>query len=246
MLADTLRAVAGTCLVDEDGHEETLELLPSATDDEIAAVESALGIPLPGELRGALHVTAGFANGPLESFGFLDLGGFGMEDVFPWAFPIGHDGFGNYWVLDLLPDRDQCGPVFFACHDPPVIAFQSPDPATFVREVVALGQRGPRSPVDVVHDDVTAAVWTSKSGLMPRDVAHSSEDGALTGFAAGLPPEAVLADLRTPTVGDGFPWGAYGPRTQWTRAGRRRLWATVPPPPRPGLFARLFGRGEGR
>jgi hypothetical protein len=240
MLAETLSEVAGTRLVDEDGHEETLELLPPATDAEIAEAEAAFSVPLPVELLDALRVTAGFANGPIESLGFLDLAGFGMDDVFPNPYPLGHDGFGNYWVLDLLPDQDECGPVFYACHDPPVIAFQSPSASAFIREVVALGQAGPRSPVDIVHEDVTSAIWASSSGLVSHDAARASGDPVLSEFAAGFPAEAVFADLRRPTLGDGFPWGRFGPRTEWTRAGARRLWATVPPQRR-GLMARLFG-----
>ena len=244
MLAETLREVAGARLVDEDGHEETLELLPAATDAEIAELEGALSVALPAELREALRVSAGFANGPIESLGFVDLAGFGMDDVFPNAYPVGHDGFGNYWVLDLLPDRDECGPVFYACHDPPVIAFQSASVSAFVREVVGLEQPGQRSPIDVVHEDVSSAIWASNSGLVTHETARASRDPVLSGFAADFPPDAVFADLRAPEVGDGFSWGRYGPRTEWTRAGTHRLWAAVPPQRR-GLLARLFGRGDG-
>jgi cell wall assembly regulator SMI1 len=244
MLAETLRKVAGAHLVDEDGHESTLELLPPATEAEIAEAEAAFSVPLPTELREAMRVTAGFANGPIESLGFLDHAGFGMDDVFPNAYPLGHDGFGNYWVLDLLPDQDECGPVFYACHDPPVIALQSASASAFVREVVALHQPGSRSPVDVVHEDVTSAIWASNMGLMSYADASASNDRVLRDFAAGFAPEAVFADLRTPKVGDGFSWGRFGPRAEWTRAGAHRLWAIVPPERR-GLLSRLFGRGGG-
>jgi hypothetical protein len=244
MLAKTLREVAGARLVDDDGVEDTLELLPPPTDSETAELEDALSVPLPTELREALRVTAGFANGPIESLGFLDPGGFGMDDVFPNAYSVAHDGFGNYWVLDLLPDRDECGPVFYACHDPPVIAFQSASVSAFVRDVVGLGQPGPRSAIDVVHEDVTSAIWASNPGLVSHEIARGSPDPVLSGFAADFPPEAVFADLRDPKVGDGFSWGRYGPRTEWTRAGTKRLWAAVPPRHR-GLLARFFGRTRG-
>ena len=240
MLHETLREVAGSRLVDEDGNEETLELLPPASQAEIAAAQSAIGCSIPTELREALHVSAGFENGPLESFGFLDHGGFGMDDVFPHAYPVGHDGFGNYWVLDIVEGRDECGPVFFACHDPPVIAFQSASVSVFVREVVALGQPGPRSPIDIVHEDVTSAIWASKSGLINRETAQASHDAILSDFASGFPAEAVFADLRSPGIGDGFAWGQFGPKSEWKRAGANRLWAAVPPRRR-GLLSRLRG-----
>lgn len=243
-LAQTLHELAGAQLVDDDGRTELLELLPPTTDAEVAAVGATFSVPLPTELREALRVSAGFANGPLESLSLLDLAGFGMEDVFPNAYSIGHDGFGNYWILDLLPDRDECGPVFFACHDPPVIAFQSASPADFLRDAVALWQPGARSPIDVVHEDVASAIWASNSDVVSRDELSVSSDPVLAEFAAGFPPEAVFADLRSGRVGDGFPWGRYGPRTEWTRAGTHRLWATVPPQRR-GLLDRIFGRGKG-
>jgi hypothetical protein len=243
MLAQALLELAGTHLVDDDGASEVLELLPPATDREIADLEDSLSVPLPTELREALRVSTGFVNGPLESLSLLDLAGFGMDDVFPEPYSIGHDGFGNYWILDLLPDRDECGPVYYACHDPPVIAYQSATPADFLRDVVALWQDGPRSPVDVVHDDVASSIWASKAGLTGRDALDTSGDPVLLDFAAGFPPETVFADLRSATVGEGFAWGRYGPRTEWTRAGTHRLWATVPPTRR-GLLDRIFGRGR--
>lgn len=244
MLAGTLRELAGASMTDEDGHEERLELLPPATDAEIAGIEAAFSVAIPTELREALGVSTGFANGPLESLGFLDLDGFGMEDVFPHAYPVGHDGFGNYWILDLLPDEDACGPVFFACHDPPVIAFQSGDISEFVREAVALWQPGDRSSVDVVHEDVTSSVWASNTGILNRETALGSSDALLAEFASGFPGEAMFADLRAPKIGDGFSWGRFGPRAEWIRAGTQRLWAIVPPPRR-GLLARIFGGSGG-
>jgi hypothetical protein len=217
-------------------------LSPGATDDDLSRIEELLGLRLPTELRAALSLTTGFEAGPLLSFDLLDVEGFGMDDVFPFAYPLAHDGAGNFWVLDLLPDMDACGPVFFACHDPPVVAFQSPDPASFVQAIGSVREGSAKSPVHNVQHDVTMAIWSSRSGLMTHESALASDDQALARFAGDFPSEAVFADLRAPVVGNGFPWGHFGPRTEWRRAGELRLWATVPPAPRPGLIARLFGR----
>lgn len=241
MISETLRELAGLAMTDEDGREERLELLPPATEAEIAEIEASFSNGLPEELREALRVSAGLANGPLESLGFLDVDGFGMEDVFPDAYPVGHDGFGNYWILDLLPDQDGCGPVFYACHDPPVIAFQSADLSSFLREVVGLWQPGHRSPVDQVHEEVTSSIWASNTGVRDRETALTSSDALLVEFASGFPEEAMFADLRAPQLGDGFSWGRFGPRAEWSRAGVQRLWAIVPPQRR-GLLARIFHR----
>jgi cell wall assembly regulator SMI1 len=235
-------SIAGVELVNDRGKEETLELLPPATAEEISTLEATLPAPLPVEIREALEFSKGFANGPLESLSLSELGRFGLEDVFPHAHPIGHDGLGNYWVMDLLPEQTTWGPVFFACHDPPVIAYQSDTISDFVREIVALWQPGPRSSVDVVCEDVTMNIWRSNSGILDHATAQDSDDPVLAGFADGFPPEAAFADLRAGKVGDGFSWGRFGPRDEWTRCGTERLWAIVPPQ-RPGLLARIFGRG---
>jgi hypothetical protein len=245
MLSETLRDLAGASMTDEDGNGVRLELCPPATEAEIAQIEASISVALPTELREAMRVSVGFANGPLESLGFLDVDGFGMEDVFPNAYPVGHDGFGNYWVLDLRPDEDECGPVFYACHDPPVIAFQSPDVSDFLRASVSIWQPGPRSTVDIVHEEVTSAIWASNTGILNRETARNSPDAVLAEFASGFPDEAMFADLRSPKLGDGFSWGRFGPRKEWIRAGAQRLWAIVPPPQRRGLFARIFFRGDG-
>ena len=129
MLADTLEQLRGLELRDEDGAVEILELLPPATDAEVSALEGRLPVALPGEIRAALSVSIGLVNGPLESFNLLGLTGVGLEDVFPAAHSIAHDGYGNYWVVDLHPDARSWSPVFYACHDPPVIVYH-PDVAT--------------------------------------------------------------------------------------------------------------------
>ena len=242
MLADTLRSIAGKKLVDTDGNVEVIELLPPATDAQIRALEAALRGPLPDEIRAALAVSTGLATGPLESFSILDLEGFGHDEVFPNAYSIAHDGYGNYWVLDVLPDATDWGPVFFACHDPAVIAYQAPSIDAFLRDVVALPPDDPKSPIDQVHEKVVNRLWSDTSNLIPQPVATSSSDAILREFASTLTPDALIADLRQPTMGSGFAWGKFGPRTVIQRFGTHRLWAITKPAAKAGFMSRLFGR----
>ena len=241
MLADTLREIAGRRIVDTDGDVTVLELLPPATDDEIRKLAAALPGPLPNDIRDALHVSKGLANGPLESFSLIDLEGFGLEEAFPHAYSIAHDGYGNYWILDLLPNTTDWGPVFFACHDPPVIAYQSPSVDAFLRDVVAIAPDDPKSRIDHVHEKVVNQLWADTSSLITQPAAAASSDAMLREFAASLGPDALIADMRNPVAGSGFPWGKFGPRTEIQRWGTHRLWAITRPPSRPGLLSRLFG-----
>ena len=173
MLADMLRSLAGLPLTDESGQAHVLELRPPATDAEIRRLEETLPAPLPEEMRAALGVTTGLANGPLESFSLLDLEGFGLEEAFPHAYSIAHDGYGNFWVLDLLPGDGAWGPVFYACHDPPVIGYQAETVEAFLGDVVAMWRPG-RSPVDRMHEEEVHRIWRENPGLLTPDGAPAA------------------------------------------------------------------------
>jgi hypothetical protein len=86
---------------------------------------------------------------------------------------------------------------------------------------------------------------TDDDGLLTPAGAAASDDPVLASFAASLPPEAWIADLRQARFGDGFAWGRFGPRTEIRRASRERLWALAAPERRPGPLRRLFGRSAG-
>jgi cell wall assembly regulator SMI1 len=244
MLADMLRSLAGLRLTDEDGQAHVLELRPPATDAEIRRLEETLPAPLPDEMRAALGVTTGLENGPLESFSLLDLEGFGLEEAFPQAYSIAHDGSGNYWMLDLLPGDGAWGPVFYACHDPPVIGYQAETIEAFLGDVVAMWRPG-RNPVDRMNEEEVHRIWRDDAGLLTPAGAAGSVDSVLPGFAATLPAGARIADLRRARFGEGFAWGRFGPRTEIRRADRDHFWALVPPERKPGLLRRLFGRSAG-
>jgi len=164
--------------------------------------------------------------------------------MLPYAYSIAHDGFGNYWVLDLLPSTTTWGPVFYACHDPAVLAYQAPTIEEFLNDTIAMWQGGPRSRVDVVHDDVVNRIWSENPEETTPAALQESADELLRTFVADLPPSARVIDLRHPALGHGFSWGRFGPRTTIRRAGEARVWALIPPERQPGLFTRLFRRGS--
>jgi len=241
MLASFLRELAGLRLKDEDGNEQVLTLEPPATEAELQTIEARLPCRIPDEVREALMISKGLANGPLESFSLVDLEGFGLEEMLPHAYSIAHDGFGNYWVLDLLSTTTSWQPVFYACHDPPVFAYQSATIEDFLRETVAMWQPGPRSSVDVVHEEVVMQIWrTNPHSLSPATLLQSP-DSVMRAFASSLPPQALVIDLRSAELGQGFSWGRFGPKTTVRRAGEERIWAIIPPERNPGLLGRLFG-----
>src|SRR5262245_40200057 len=132
-LAQRFEGLRGRRFADEDGEEYELALLPPMAAHEIAELEKKLPCPIPGDIRALLSVTRGLENAPLDVFVIAEImDGFGIDEIFPCAWPIAHDGVGNYWVIDVLPSSTTSGPIYFACHDAPVIVYQSADLGQFL------------------------------------------------------------------------------------------------------------------
>ena len=228
-----IEAALAAGLTGEDGDPAMLELAPPATDAEVAALEAELGLPLPGELRDLLRRTRAIGGAPVE----LDFTGasmaFGGEDLFPAGVPVAADGSGNFWVADVRPGA-ALAPVFFACHDPPVLVVESDSLAGFLEQVVAL--MTPPHASRLRDPSAFAPV-----ALLARENAAAAADPVLAAFAASLGEGAAIADLRGAAPGAGFEWGAHGPATEVRRHGHEPLFAVTAPPPR---RRRWFGRGR--
>ena len=150
---EAIRRARATKLV-KDGAVVELGLEPAAPPADIERLEVELGVPLSRELRALLGETAGISGGPLPIIDFTGQSlSFGDPDALPWALPIAGDGFGNHWVVDLTPEETETAPVFFACHDAPVILYQSPTIGDFLHEAFRMLEPPHASAVDDVHED---------------------------------------------------------------------------------------------
>lgn len=227
---EIVRVAEGTELrYEPDEPGERLELLPPLSKGAIDELVARIPCPLPQPIRELLEHTRGFANGPLESLKFAGLWTFELPEVFPCPIDIAHDGFGNYWVVDLTPASTRWGPIYFVCHDPPVVVLQSPNLSHFLLEALKLG--GPdrsRSLLNTVHEVHSLRVWRENPELMDLDECSASGDPVLKSFAEELPEGSEVRDLRDAGVGEGFSWGRHGPRTQVRRAGDDPVFACEP------------------
>ncbi len=236
---EILRQAEGMRLEDEDGHVEQLRLLPGLSEQELKELEATLPCPVPAEAREVLAYCRGL-EGILESVEFTGLpGGFGMEEVFPHGVPIAHDGFGNYWVVDLTSASTTWGPVFFACHDAPVIVFQTDSFAHFLSELLRLGNPPFQSELDEVHERHQQRIWRDNPGTLTHAQCLASGDADLAAFARSLDETYFFIDLRQARTGDGFSWGRYGPRTVIKRFGEKRIFAYQT---RKSVWQRLLGK----
>ncbi|HMG71515.1 MAG TPA: SMI1/KNR4 family protein [Gemmatimonadaceae bacterium] len=240
---DLLRENAGRQFRDEDGNGETFTLLPPLSADELKSLADGLPCALPVSMRELLSVTRGWTGGPLESVDLSGLnGGFGMEEIFPHALSIAHDGYGNYWVVDLLSTSTKWGPIYYACHDPPVIVYQCADLEQFIRDVLTMIEPPFKGPIDEAHEGAVDRVWKENPGIFPVSQAIASMDPELNAFGRSLPSEAFVADLRRARLGDGFSWGRFGPRTKLFRHGESSVFAYASVPAKNRFITWLTGR----
>lgn len=238
-LVDIIKTAQKMTLVDEDGEEIALELLPPLSGDEIADFANSLPCPLPEDMRELLSYCRGFEGVGTD---LVDFTGqemmFEHKIIFPHGVPIASDGFGNFWVVDLTKHSSKFGPVYFACHDAPVILYQNNTISEFLSELF----RGCHPPHDSlihdVHDDRLFNVWRKNPNVLAFDECVQSSDTTLREFAAELNSSWHVIDLRQATPGFGFSWGRFGPHTEIKRHGLLPIFAYKRPK---GLLRRLLG-----
>lgn len=230
-------------LTDEDGNSVELGVGPPLSDGELEEVADRVGVALPDELVQLLRRCRGL-DGVLEQVDFsgATLDGFELEHLFPHPLPIAHDGFGNYWVLDITAQATRVAPVYFACHDAPVLLYQSPDLAHFTRELIRMNRPPNDSAIDDVHEDRLFEVWRKNPGTLSRAAGLASSDSELRAFAATLDDHFTVVDLRGAKIGMGCSWGRHGPKTIVRRHGDLPVFAYAAPRPR-SMWSRLTGRG---
>jgi hypothetical protein len=228
-------------LQDEDGDAVALKLTPPLSSGAIYTLQQRVGQPLPEELRKLLAFCSGL-DGCLNGLDFTGASlSFAQQELFPSGLPIAADGSGNFWVLDITPKTSQAAPVFFACHDAPVILYQSADLASFLAEVFRLCTPPHKSLIPDVQGDKLFEVWRTNPGVLDQLEASASTDPTLRSFALGLPDRFQIVDLRNVDPGMGFSWGRYGRRTEVRRHGYERIFAYARSSSA-GLLGKLFGR----
>src|SRR5215218_8968620 len=231
------QAQAGT-LIDEDGNVVTLEHFPGLSNKELQDFADQVPCGIPPEIAELLGACSGFY-GTVEQVEFTgkDLM-FEFEQVFPYGLPIAADGYGNLWVVDQHPDTTRWGPIYFACHDAPVILYQADSLEQFLGELFRMFEPPHQSLIDDVHEDRPADVWRTNPGVLSYEQCLRSNDQILSAFARELDESFQIIDLRRARPGDGFSWGRYGPRTLNKRFGTHAVFAYQKPR---SIISRFFG-----
>ncbi len=221
---EVIKAAEGTVFQEEDGDKTPLTLLPPLSADELARLEARLPCPLPQEARELLLYCRGF-DGVLDVVDFAGDLSFEMDDVFPHCLPIAHDGYGNFWIVDLTAESTAFAPIFYACHDPPVIVFQTDTLAHFISEIIRFGNPPWKSEIDDVHEQFSNEIWSKNPKTMSHEQCLEAGDTDLVSFAESLDSTYLFSDLRAPAIGDGFSWGRFGRNTVCKRFEDKRIFA---------------------
>jgi len=234
-----IRQAQARTLIDEDGNVVTLKLLPGLSRAELQDFADRMPSPLPPEISELLVACSGL-DGTIDQVDFTgrDLM-FELGPAFPHGLPIAHDGFGNFWVVDLQPHRTRWGPIYFACHDAPVILYQSDSLEEFLIELFRMYAPPHQSLIDEVHEDRLARVWRTNPGVLSYEQCLRSGDPVLSAFSREIDESFQVVDLRGAKPGDGFSWGRYGPNTKIKRFGTHALFAYQKPK---SFVSRLLGR----
>jgi hypothetical protein len=147
------------------------------------------------------------------------------SEIFPRGIPIAADVFGNFWMVDLTPSSTDWAPIYFACHDAPIILYQSPSLEHFLTALLHADGTSEEDLIDGVHEDTLFEVWRENPGVLSQEECLRSADPELNAFARELDPSFQLIDMRNPAIGFGYSWGRYGPDTVVRRYGTIPLFA---------------------
>jgi len=219
------------------------------SEGEITRFQIQLPGPLPGEIVELLRYSAGFdvASGQLLKSSragdaaqvlFTGSGDVGLS-IFPCPLALLGDGSGNFWVVDVCLSG-AWGAVLFVCHDPPVIAVQAANLASFLDQVLNPGVTDSTNTLDYVRNAATTRIWRDDPWLVSVQDARLAQDSAVSRFAAQLPENFCVADLRSVKVGSGFSWGKAGANADMRRNGSELVFGVEQKTP--GFLSRIFSR----
>jgi cell wall assembly regulator SMI1 len=225
-LVDLVLSLDGKKFVSEDGDEYVVQLSPGLSEIEINAYERRLPCKIPTHIKNLLSITAGLGGTLLADIDFSGkANGQHLDQLLPYGLPIANDGFGNSWNVDLQPGSTDWGPIYFVCHDAPVMLLQSPNLENFINEVMRLNMPPYRGLIDDVHEDKLYKVWATNPGTLSRESALTHTDAEIACFAQSLSSDCEIIDMRNKPIGYGLSWGRYGPQTKLFRHGEQAIFA---------------------
>jgi hypothetical protein len=237
---EIIKKLKESTFTDEDGEDYILDFQDGMTDSDIEALSQSFpNNTIDSELKEILKETRGWDGYGLEQIDFSSIGQFGFLELSPNSITLGHDGFGNFWILDILSDGS-LGHVYYACHDPAVLVKYSDDLNGFLNSLTEFYESPSENYLNEIHDNVVFEIWKNGGKLIDKTdflMGNSEYSDFLSEFNG---EDWVIADLRNPKNADGFAWGKFGPNNLTKRHPKDLIW--VIKKKKKGFLERLVGK----
>jgi hypothetical protein len=236
---ELIKILKESTFTDEDGENYTLSFQDGLTDSEIKELSQSFpNNTIDAELIEILKETRGWEGYGLEQVDFSSIGQFGFLELSPNSITLGHDGFGNFWILDILHDGS-LGHVYYACHDPAVIVKYSDNLNGFLIRLLEFYKSPSESYLTEIHEKVVFEIWKNGGKLIDKSdfIRINTEYSDFLNEFEG--DNWAIGDLRNSNDKDGFAWGKFGPNNLTKRHPHDLIW--VIKKKQKGFFARLFG-----
>ncbi|EPR74416.1 hypothetical protein ADIWIN_0517 [Winogradskyella psychrotolerans RS-3] len=141
----------------------------------------------------------------------------------PNSVTLGHDGFGNHWVLDILNDGS-LGHVYYACHDPAIFIRYADNLNGFLSSLLEFHDSPTHNYLNDIHDNVVYDIWKNNGQLFDKinfEKANTSYFPFLNQLEGN---DWAIADLRNAKNKTGFAWGKFGPNSEIKRHPKELIW----------------------
>jgi hypothetical protein len=237
---EIVKKLKTSTFVDEDGENYTLDFKLGLTEDELKSLRSKFPANrIADELLEVLTETKGWEGYGLETAYFDSIDEFGFTELIPHSITLGHDGFGNFWVLEIK-DNGDLGKIYFACHDPAVLVIYCDTLNEFFKSLEEFYKNPGDNYLNDVHEKVVMDIWSTNQNIIDiTDFRRSNNE--LSSFLNEFTGDNwVVADLRKGTKKDGFAWGRFGPNQFTRRHPQESLW--VIQKKKKGLLSKIFGK----
>jgi len=236
---EIIKKIKASTFTDEDGESYELEFEDGLAQTEIDELsEKFPSQTIDPEIIEILKFTKGWDGYSLEHVYFNSIGEFGFWELSENCLTVGHDGFGNHWILDIN-EKGKLGKVFFACHDPAVFVIHSQNLNEYLHHLLELYENPGEGHLNEVHEKTVMTIWDNNK-LCFSKAEFEANNPTFKEFLAEFKGENwIVADLRKGMNKDGFSWGKFGPNKHTKRHPTELVW--VIGEKKKGFFQRFFG-----
>jgi len=201
---EIIKKLRESTFIDEDGEDYQLEFQDGLTDSEIEILKERFpSNKIDNELIEILKETKGWDGYGPEMIYFDSIGEFGFWELSANSLTLGHDGFGNHWILDIN-EKGKLGKVFFACHDPAVFVIHSQNLNEYLHHLLELYENPGEGHLNEVHEKTVMIIWDNNK-LCFSKAEFEASNPTFKEFLAEFEGENwIVSDLRNGMNKDGF------------------------------------------